>query len=481
MRLTHVLAAAAVLLGFSINSQAEVFLCAAQSGVVSAQRQACPGKPAEPDRRAAYAAMSDEQLGGYNAQIDCIDRIFFDDGHTTGNVERTRLINRRLASKNLPPYSEEQFDAVAEQRTGERPFDVEAYSACDQELSANPEPNTGSSVTLLTRLPLTTLHTPQNKTATWLNWAYTRESNALYLRTSDGQTGYFSSGRGFLHAVDLNTGNALWRYAGENSVVNVAIGAERIYTLTSEQQNIRAHDRATGKVIAEHSQETIAADLQAVGDVVVYIDDNGAALVALDGKSLAERWRTPLASYDTGSLRVLDNTLLLLDDEYVLHGYDAVSGKQRWQQALGESGELNVGKQLLYLDRLATTLQTLDVQSGKITHTYRFGEEDNPSVDANTGRLYKNLDGGARLQGIDPQSGKTLWTYALPDDFGMSDMHVNGATLVAFNGEHTAVLIIDSLTGKLTDTLHVPGLTFSEYRTEPGVMLVGESALLVFP
>ncbi|GLK89531.1 outer membrane protein assembly factor BamB family protein [Pseudomonas turukhanskensis] len=481
MRLPHLLAGTAVLLGFSINSHADVFLCAAENGVVSAQRQACPGKPAEPDRRAAYAALSEEQLGWYNAQIDCIDRSFFDGGHTTGNVERTRLINRRLASKNLPPYSEEQFDAVIEQRSGERPFDVEAYSACDQELADNPEPNTGSSVTLLTRLPLPTLHTPQNKNATWLNWAYTRQSNALYLRTSDGQTGFFSSGRGFLHAVDLETGNALWRYAGENSVVNVAIGPERIYTLTSEQQSIRAHDRTTGKIAAQHDQETVAADLQVASDVLVYIDDNGAYLVALDGESLAERWRTPLTSYDTGSLRVLDNTLLLLDDEYVLHAYNAESGKQRWQQALGESGELNVGKQILYLDRLATTLQRLDVLTGTITHSYHFGEEDNPSVDANTGRLYKNLDGGARLQAVDPQSGKTLWTYTLPDDFAMSDMHVNGATLVAFNGEHTAVLILDSNTGKVSDTLHVPGLTFSEYRTEPGVMLVGDSALLVLP
>lgn len=472
-----------LLAGFSGSTLADVYLCSDETGKVSAQNQACPAKAPEPDQSAAYAALTEEQYNWYFAQVECIDRTYYDGEYEVGDKERMRLINRRVATKNLPVYVDEQFEAFKAKRTRQGDFDMgaymEAYSACDHDLAENPEPNTGSSVTLLSRLPLEGLHTP----GFWLNWAYSRANESLELVASRAQTAYFTSGEGFFHAVDLNSGNAQWRYDAGSEVLETVLGDERIYLLTAGLPHIRVLDRATGKLLGQYQPETPVVNLHLAGDLLVFEESSETAehLVAIDRQSLAERWRVPLASYSSDSLNVFNNTVLLSNDEYTLYAYDATTGKQRWKQQMAEGGELRVGAKVYYQDTANSKLYTLSVDTGKTVATFRYDDGDYTKLDADAQRLYKTADDSGQLQAIDLASGKPLWTVPLTQESGISDLQGSGATLLLLDGFGTSVQLVDNQTGKVTDTLHLPQMSFSESRDPTNALLTRDSALLVFP
>lgn len=344
-----------------------------------------------------------------------------------------------------------------------------------------PAASTDDSLTLLTRLPLASLSAAAKQPVTWLNWAF---SNDLYLRTTDGTSGFLLNGSGALYAVDLNTGKTLWRYAGPQPVVSLAIGKDQLFTLSTDHQRLLAHDRATGKVIAQRDSAPLPGGLAQMNDPLwaggaLIINENASDLIALEPTTLAERWRITPPNYDPYSLQVSGELILLNDNDHVVRAYDANTGKTLWQQALSD-GELRVGSAIYYLDRLNAQVLTLDGKTGAVSATYRYDENDSITVDASAHLLYKNIDWGAKLQAVDLDNGKDLWTYPLPEGLKMNDWQASAGNLLIFPSEHTSVLIVDRHSGTLTATLHIPKMTFTLNRNERDTLLVGDGSLLIF-
>lgn len=355
---------------------------------------------------------------------------------------------------------------------------------CTPSQSRAPAPSTDDSLTLLTRLPLTTLSAATKQRVTWLNWAFSNEQDVAYLRTADGSTGFLINGSGALYAVDLTTGKTLWRYAEAQPVVSLTIGKDQLFTLSTDHQRLLAHDRATGKVVAQRDSAPLPGGLAQMNDPqwvggLLIINENASDLVALNPATLAERWRITPPSYDPYSVQVSGDLILLNDNDHVVRAYDANTGKQLWQQALSD-GELRVGSSIYYLDRLNAQVLTLDGKTGAVSATYRYDENDSITVDAAARLLYKNIDWGAKLQAVELDSGKTLWTYALPEGLTMNDWQASAGNVLVFPSEHTRVLIVDRHSGTLTATLHIPKMTFTLNRNERDTLLVGDSSLLIF-
>lgn len=332
-----------------------------------------------------------------------------------------------------------------------------------------------SSVTLLSRLTVNALQ----PTPTWLNWAFSDQTDALILRASEGQTGYFISGNGFLYAVDLSTGKALWTHAGGDPITQVLVANDRILTISAFDHRIRSHDRASGALVSVHEQPDTATDLLVAGDLLVFID-NYQDLVALDTRTLVERWRITPPSYELYTLQLYQNTLLLTDRKYAVHAYEVANGAQRWQQQLGDSGELTVGAGVFYQDRLGAQILTLDVKTGSTLATYHYDENANIILEPHGPVVYNSTDEGARMKAIDPLTGNELWSASAFGKPGINALQLTGATLLVIDFDNSVVRLIDNKTGELTGTLHTPRMTFSVSRSEQNTLLYTWGSVLMF-
>jgi outer membrane protein assembly factor BamB len=338
----------------------------------------------------------------------------------------------------------------------------------------NVEGAPASSVTLLSRLTVSTLQ----PTPTWLNWAFSDQTDALIVRASEGQTGYFISGNGFLYAVDLSTGKALWTHAGGDPITQVLVANDRILTVSAFDHRIRSHDRASGALVSVHEQPDTATDLLVAGDLLVFID-NYQDLVALDTRTLVERWRITPPSYELYTLQLYQNTLLLTDRHYVVHAYEVANGAQRWQQQLGDSGELTIGAGVFYQDRLGSQILTLDVKTGSTLATYHYDENANITLEPYGPMVFNYRETGGKLEAIDPLTGNVRWTSTALGHPGINALQINGTRLLAIDFDNSLLRIVDNQTGELTGTLHIPRMTFSVSRSEQNTLLYGWGTVLM--
>lgn len=481
MRLSHWIKGLLLLGYFSPFAQAAVYLCETDTGQLSSQFQACPSKPAAPDHSAAYAALDEPQLAWYQAQIECIDALLYEGMHRVGDPERERLITLRLRDRPLPPYREEQFEAVLAQRANNPGYDQDAYFACYQQLSEHPEAETGSSVTLRHRLRLDALRNPQGKPADFMDWTYSRESESMTLIASDATQAFFSSGSStsaFLHAVDLRSGQAQWTFASPGGLGSLVLGGGRVY-LAEDAGHIQVLDQASGKALARFERPGTASDLKLVGDLLILIEDY-AQLVALDRQSGAERWRVALDSYSSESLQNLQQRLYLMDDDNRLHAYASASGEALWQRPMGEGGRLLAGAQLYYLDSYACQVLALATDSGTPLWTYGFGESDSPYLDPDGQTLYL-MDGESnRLKAVDLRTHQTQWNTAFPTTFALGGLDVAGQTLF-LSGYEGELLLLDRRDGRLEDSLHTEQPSPATFlRNDRYALLGGTSSLLLF-
>jgi len=331
-----------------------------------------------------------------------------------------------------------------------------------------------SSVKLLSRITISALQ----PAPTWLNWAYTDQTDALILRASADDTGYFISGNGFLYAVDLSTGKALWTHAGGDQITNVLVTSDRVLTTTAFDHRIRSHDRATGKLVSVHKQADTVTDWLVAGDLLVFID-NYKDVVALDTHTLTERWRITPPSYELYTLQLYQNTLLLTDRTYTVHAYEVADGKQRWQQQLGDSGELTIGAGVFYQDRLGSQILTLDVKTGTTLASYHYDENANINLEPYGPAVFNYIEQGDKMQAIDPLTGNELWTTTGLGSPGINALQFSGAHLLAIDFDNSLLRILDRKTGELSGTLHIPRMTFSVTRSEQNAMLYGWGTVLV--
>ena len=343
------------------------------------------------------------------------------------------------------------------------------------------QPKKPSDVRLLTRLPLPTLPTLTSQAAVWMNWAYTDERDALYVKTTQGQTGIFGSGGNHLYAIDLSSGKELWRHTSSTWVTSALINKDRVFAVSASDRRITAYDRATGKVIAVHKQAHTATDLLVTDNLLVFVD-NYQHVVALDSSTLTERWRITPPSYELYTLQLFDNTLVLTDRSYTVHAYALDSGEQRWQRSLSD-GQLVVGAQVFFHDRLGSQILTLDVNTGATVATYRYDENASITLEPFGPLVLDNteIDTGIRTKAFDPLTGAELWTSEDVGPTGIVGPQVSGATLLAIDNDAQTMRILDLKTGTLLATLHIPRMHFSSSRSEQNTTIYGYATMLIIP
>jgi len=169
----------------------------------------------------------------------------------------------------------------------------------------------------------------------------------------------------------------------------------------------------------------------------------------------------------------------LTDRTYTVHAYEVADGKQRWQQQLGDSGELTIGAGVFYQDRLGSQILTLDVKTGTTLASYHYDENANINLEPYGPAVFNYIEQGDKIQAIDPLTGNELWTTTGLGSPGINALQFSGAHLLAIDFDNSLLRILDRKTGDLSGTLHIPRMTFSVTRSEQNAMLYGWGTVLV--
>ena len=213
------------------------------------------------------------------------------------------------------------------------------------------------------------------------------------------------SRRSRLVAVDRQSGALTWKTEDHESAYDVTVFDGVAITRSLEADDLRAHDLASGAPLWNRAAGGKVVELARISEEGgAYLVTEDRAVVALEPRSGAGRWRVPVNGVARAAQ--VGSTVVLADDGAV-RGFDAATGAARWQ--LPGRGPAVVapldGTTLLVVRAAATSV--VDVATGAARdHDGHDLTEYDRVLDARTGAAIVTTGGGvARLCSLDSGGG----------------------------------------------------------------------------
>jgi outer membrane protein assembly factor BamB len=180
---------------------------------------------------------------------------------------------------------------------------------------------------------------------------------------------FFGGDDGRVHALEAATGAEVWRTALDAPVVASPAVVDGVVYAGSTQEQFVAIEAATGRILWTAESVFGYKASPAIGEQLVFVADDDGVLRALrraDG-NVAWEWHADYGSTFVSSPLLLGKRLVIVDDDGLLHVFEAQTGRE--EQALllsqgGVSGSPTWDGQTLYL-----------VTQGKRVLALRAGDE----------------------------------------------------------------------------------------------------------
>lgn len=282
---------------------------------------------------------------------------------------------------------------------------------------------------------------------------------------------YVGSGDGSLYALDVRSGEPVWRFEAEGPIASSpAVSGATVY-VGSDDGSLYALDAKDGEPRWRLATDGAVSSSPVVVDDVVYVGSADGALYAVDATSGELRWQLPLGTAVLAPPAVASGVVYAASDG-VLFAVDAAAGFLVWQtgaEAL-TTGPAVVGgtvyagdaNGMLHLLDASTgaDLGRLDVGGGAITSA--------PSIEGDV--AYVAGDDGT-VVAVDTTSGDVLWDVRTGGTAAASIVLVGGRLYaVAVNGRAYAV---DAATGEVVWRAKVDGPIASSITAAAGRIYVG--------
>lgn len=222
---------------------------------------------------------------------------------------------------------------------------------------------------------------------------------------------YVGSTDGSLYAVDISTGEQVWRFKTRGQVSEVpAIHRGRVY-IGSEDKNFYCLDAATGKEIWRRPFREPNACAPLIVNDRIYIGyaENAVYCLTLDGRVL---WRFPTKGMVCSwPAAFFDNAIIVGCWDKNVYCLDAQTGKLRWKVGMtGAPMSPTVWKGRAYIGCSDNTAHCLDAKSGKLLWTFRMNDSGASYFPVLDGICYApSLD--KSVYALDARTGKELWRF----------------------------------------------------------------------
>ena len=213
------------------------------------------------------------------------------------------------------------------------------------------------------------------------------------------------SRRSRLVVVDRQSGALQWKTEDHDSAYDVVIADGVAITRSLEADDLRAHELASGAALWNRAAGGKVVAVARIGDDGgTYLVTEDRAVVALEPRSGAARWRVPV----NGVARAAQvGTTVVLADDGAVRAFDAATGAARWQ--LPGRGPALVapldGTTLLVVRAAATSVVDIATGTTRDHDGHELTEYDR-MLDARTGAAIVTTAGGvARLCSLDSSGG----------------------------------------------------------------------------
>lgn len=301
---------------------------------------------------------------------------------------------------------------------------------------------------------------------------------------------YANDWRAGIHALDVESGEELWRVAtgGGDSIPAVVDGV--VYTGGSlgdgDSGVLFAFDAESGHKIWSYATDYPIGDSSLVFvDGVVYVgsgddEETAGGLHAVVAKTGEELWSVQTGAPILSSPAVADGVLYvggggLESESNGLYAVDAETGEQLWMFETDDDPIMSapaVADGLVYASGF-WGFYALDAESGEVVWTINDEEsmfDASPAVV--DGKVYV---GGADLLALDAATGEAIWTYTGADAYVGSPVVVDEVIYVAtFGGE---VIAVDGANGGESWRLKVDVDGDSDHRKADGSLAIVDGVI----
>lgn len=261
----------------------------------------------------------------------------------------------------------------------------------------------------------------------------------------DGRV-YAAAADGTVHAIDLQTGQVLWRHDSEARLTGGPGAGEGVVVVGGIEGEVIALDAATGasKWTYRVGSEVIAAPV--VGQGLVLVRSNDGRVTALDVATGTRRW---FWNRDVPNLSVRGNDAPVMGPGLVFVGNDdgtvaalAINdGRPLWEQSIGRAegrselermadvdGTPVLDDTTLFASSFKKQTVAIDAPTGRPMWASEFGGANRVGVASD--RVVVSDPAGA-VHALDKANGASYWQQA-----GLARRNVTGA---AIHGDHAVV------------------------------------------
>jgi outer membrane protein assembly factor BamB len=267
--------------------------------------------------------------------------------------------------------------------------------------------------------------------------------------TIAGKTAYLCSGT-YIHALDTETGEHLWRFATSGAFSSPAI-ADGVVYFGGYGGYVYAVDAETGlkkwRVTTRgFPSEDVMASSPAVYNGTVYIGSYDGHMYALDAETGQERWafRTDGLVYSSPAIDA--ETLYFGSGDGFLYALDSQTGQEEWRfQTMGQIGATPaIADGTAYFRATDGAAYAVDSQNGSLKWRFPVRDKLISSPAVADGLVYYGTESG--LYALDSQTGQESWFFETGTRVESSPVIADGVVYFGSDGGH--LFAIDARTGQ---------------------------------
>jgi outer membrane protein assembly factor BamB len=184
---------------------------------------------------------------------------------------------------------------------------------------------------------------------------------------------YVGTNVGYLCALDIHTGEKIWQYPAQGSIVSSPVVVNGTVYFGSKDAHIYALNARTGQEVWQIKTGGAVDASPAVADGVLYVGSSDGYLYALDSKTGRKRWRFHAKGKIFASPTVADGQVYFGDLSGHFYALNSRTGQEVWRVTMSKKVESSaaVANGVVYVGGSDPFLHVLDAQTGQTLWTFK--------------------------------------------------------------------------------------------------------------